>query len=139
MKKELSKDDAPAYSITELAHKIESLKGLEKQQFCKTLSEDQKKAYINYIRDRDEETVTGMFHFLELPGGSVTFNTMPYHGVVWSHTLVDKQKYTIPRGLARFLNEGCFVEVHKHIMDSNGIPIVDTSGKNYRFAFSSNY
>jgi len=129
-------------SIGELVSKIESLTGIQKQEFCKTLLDSEKKAYIKYLRDRDCEMVEGMFHCNEPRGGSVTLTTMPYADFEFSGTFCDGQTYKIPLYLAKRMNNewqgiGAWYPTHAHILDSEGKPIVHTAKKNYRFQFNS--
>lgn len=129
-------------SAGELVRKIESLSGKEKQAFTRTLSADQKKQYIGYLRERDMETVTAVFRCFEPMGGSVKFTASPYEGCEETYTFVDGHTYTVPIYLAkRFNNEfqgvGTWYPTHSHIMDARGVPIVGVGKKNYRFGMNS--
>lgn len=65
-------------------------------------------------RERDEEIVTGIFKNLENPSsnggrGSVVFSYKFYHGQPNEvYELFDGEKYALPRGVARHLNNNCF-------------------------------
>lgn len=134
---------APAImSVGELVEKIEKLSPKEKQAFCKTLSSEEKKRYINYLRDRDMETIDAVFQCYEPMGGMVKFTAKPYDGCEVTHEFYDGVTYTIPIYLAkRFNNEfqgvGTWYPTHAHIMDSSGTPIVGVGKRNKRFGMNS--
>jgi hypothetical protein len=91
----------------------------------KITSEDLKKQ-IQRMRDRDAELVTGIFKNLENPAtaggrGSVTFSFKYYPGdenVIYE--LWDGERYTLPRGVARHLNNNCFYKEHQHMKGEFG-------------------
>lgn len=129
-------------NLGELVSKIESLSGKEKQAFCKTLSSEEKKMYINYLKDRDSEGIEVIFKCFEPMGGMVKFTAMPYEGVGGTYELWDGQSYTLPICLAkRFNNEfqgiGTFYPTHAYIMDAQGKPVLGVGKKNYRFGANS--
>jgi|SRR5690242_273103 len=128
--------------ITELAKKIDSLSGKQKQEFCKTLSMSEKKAYINYLKDRDMEMVECVFRCHEPNGGSVTLTARPYEGCEYSNTFVDGHTYTIPLYLAKRMNNeyqgiGTWYPTHNFVMDAQGKPIIGVGKRNHRFNFTS--
>lgn len=129
-------------NIGELAKKIECMQGKEKQAFCKTLSEDEKKQYVKYLRDRDSEEVEVIFRCFEPMGGMVKFTAVPYENVGGTYELYDGVSYRMPICLAkRFNNEfqgiGTFYPTHAYIMDAKGSPILGVGKKNYRFGANS--
>lgn len=132
----------PNRAIGELVHQIESLTGIQKQEFCKKLSESEKKAVLAYVKARDMEEVECIFRCHEPPGGSVTLTCRPFEGCEYTNTFVDGQTYKIPLYLAKRMNsqyQGCgtWYPTHAYIMDQNGKPIVSENKKNYRFSFNS--
>lgn len=57
-------------------------------------------------RERDMELVTGVFRFVEHPGGSLHFRFHKYEGDGYPHyELKDGQIYKLPRMVARNLNK----------------------------------
>lgn len=128
--------------IGKLAHKIESLSGKEKQRFCKTLTDSQKKAYIDYCKDRDMELVTCMFKCLEPLGGNVKFTACPYEGTEETWIFEDGKTYTVPYYVVKRFNDsyqgaGVWYPTHAYVLDAAGKPIVQTAKKNYRYMLSS--
>lgn len=123
--------------------KMDALQGVEKKKFSVTLTKEEKEAYIEYLRDRDCEKVTGIFRCFEPPGGMLEMNAKAYKGEESTkYVLVDGQECTIPRYMAkRFESEyqgiGTWYPTHSHILDSFGKPTVVTGKKNRRFGFSS--
>jgi len=72
-------------------------------------------------RDRDSELVSGIFKNLEAPGNPHTFNFKAYPGDDFKQWYFeDGEKYRIPRGLARHLNNDCFVKEYKHMPNEMG-------------------
>lgn len=72
-------------------------------------------------RSRDAELVTGIFKNLETRGGSVTFNYKAYPGDDFrTYHLMDGERYSIPRGVARHLNNNCFYKEYKHLKGEFG-------------------
>jgi hypothetical protein len=77
---------------------------------------------IEALKERDSEMVTGIFKNLEQPGGSVSFNLKLYDGDDFSHeyTFFDNERYTIPRGVARHLNNNCAYKAYKYLPGESG-------------------
>jgi len=134
--------EKPSMSVGDLVARIEKMSPKEKQAFCKTLSTEEKKRYIGYLKDRDMETITAVFRCYEPLGGMVKMTVKPYEGCEATYEFYDNQTYTIPIYLAkRFNNEfqgvGTWYPTHAHIMDASGTPIVGVGKKNYRFGMNS--
>lgn len=137
-----TQEQKPRLSVGELVARIEAMSPKEKQAFCKTLSSDEKKSYINYLKDRDSEIIEVVFRCFEPMGGMVKFTAMPYEGVGGTYELFDNMTYKLPICLAkRFNNEyqgiGTFYPTHAYIMDAQGKPIVGVGKKNFRFGANS--
>lgn len=134
---------AESKNYNDLFKKIDGLSGLAKSQFTRTLSKDEKKAYIQHLKERDLEMVTGVFRSFEPVGGTLSMTGKAHENEdPVKYDFVDGQTYTIPRYLAkRFENEfqgsGTWYPTHSHIMDMNGKPITGIGKKNRRFGFSS--
>lgn len=76
---------------------------------------------IEKMRERDAELVTGIFNNKENPRGSVMFNFKIYPGEDFSdYHLLDGERYTIPRGVARHLNNSCFYKEYRHMQGEFG-------------------
>ena len=142
VKPESSFSSPSSLDITTLVSKIESMDPLQKKAFCRTLSSSEKKAYINYLRDRDAEEVEVVFRCFEPMGGMVKFTAYPYQGVGGTYELFDNVKYKIPICIAkRFNNEfqgiGTFYPTHAYIVDAQGHPVIGVGKRNYRFGANS--
>ena len=77
-------------------------------------------------RERDMKMVKGRFRCFEPQGGSVKLSYRRHKGEpIKTYTFQDSAEYTIPLGLAQHLRDNCCYYKHSHIMDQNGVPIVD--------------
>jgi hypothetical protein len=78
------------------------------------ISREELAKQIRKQRDRDEELVLGVFKNLENPAtnggrGSVLFSYKYYPGQPNEvYELMDGERYTLPRGVARHLNNNCY-------------------------------
>lgn len=81
---------------------------------------------IRRMRDRDAELVVGIFKNLENPAtaggkGSVSFGYKIYPGDEYTfYELWDGERYTLPRGVARHLNNGCFYREYQQMPNELG-------------------
>lgn len=81
---------------------------------------------IENMRARDEEMVTGVFKNLENPAsagsrGMLQFTYMAYPGQEYQdYELYDGERYTLPRGVARHLNNNCYYREYQHIKGEFG-------------------
>lgn len=93
---------------------------------------------LRYQRDKDKEMVKGIFHFYEVPGGSMSFNFKQYKGdPVARYDLVDGQVYTLPLGVAKHLNKNGNYPVHQYLKDESGNVSMKIGQKVNRFGFQS--
>lgn len=134
--------EAPKTEYRDLYHKIEALQGKEKQAFCKLLRPEEKKAYIEFCKERDSIPVTGVFRCFEPMGGMVKVTYSAYDTGPVTQEFYDGQTYTIPKYLAKrfesdFQGSGTWYPTHSHVLDATGNPIVGVGKKNRRFGFSS--
>lgn len=61
---------------------------------------------LKYLRDKMAQKVTGIFHFFEVPGGTLPFVFREFKGEeILNYTMTDGETYTIPLGVARHLNK----------------------------------
>ena len=72
------------------------------------MNKEQVERYIQRMRAYDSEMVTGIFENLEAPGQGFRFSIHLYPGDDFdTYELFDGERYRIPRGVARWLNQGC--------------------------------
>lgn len=85
------------------------------------LSREELSKQIKKMRDRDAEIVSGVFKNLENPAtnggrGSVVFSYKAYPGDENAvYELWDGERYQLPRGVARHLNNNCFYREYQHL------------------------
>jgi hypothetical protein len=66
---------------------------------------------MEYYRNRDAKMVRGIFHHLESPGGSTTFDYIKYKGdTLTTYTFKDGEVRTIPLGVAKHINSCGYAE-----------------------------
>jgi hypothetical protein len=83
------------------------------------------------MRAKDNELVTGIFRYHELPGGALEFVFRKYKGdPVDKYTLIDGQVYTIPLGVAKHLNSNCAYPQYDYIKGEPNVTQVNTFGQN---------
>jgi hypothetical protein len=132
------KEKAPeSSSYSDLFRKIEALSGEDKLKFCKTLTKDERQAYLDYLRDRDLTPVTGIFKCFEPVGGSLEMCARPWEGCDFKQVFQHGQEYTVPYAIAVQLEKNCWYPTHSHILDAQGKPVVTTGKKNFRFSFNT--
>jgi len=74
-----------------------------------------KKPSLEAQRNRMREKVTGIFHFYEVPGGSMSFSFREFKGdEVQRYDMIDGETYTVPLGVARHLNNNCHYPEHAY-------------------------
>lgn len=104
-------------------------------------------------RERDAELVSGIFKNLERPGESIRFVYKAHKGDdVAEYELQDGERYRIPRGVAKHLNNNCFYREYKMLPGEGGrdgvrsayhdgsVPTdtnLQAARKVHRFAFNS--
>jgi hypothetical protein len=93
----------------------------------KKVTRDELSKQIKKMRDRDSEMVTGIFKNIENPAtnggrGSVVFSYKYYPGDENAiYELFDGERYTLPRGVARHLNNNCFYREYQHLPGESGV------------------
>lgn len=98
----------------------------QSQENFRKMTKEQLAKEILKLRDRDKETVTGIFKNLENPArdggkGSVTFGYKAYPGDQYiMYELWDGERYSLPRGVARHLNNNCFYKEYSHLSGEFG-------------------
>lgn len=108
------------------------------QAETRKMTRDQLEKEIKKMRDRDREMVTGIFKNLENPAqngskGSVSFGYKAYPGdELEFYELWDGERYNLPRGVARHLNQNCWYKEYKHLsgeMGQQGIRGANADGR----------
>ncbi len=92
---------------------------VDKKEF-KNMSDAERATYIKKCKERDAELVTGVFQNLERRGGGIQFNFTFWGEDFKLYELFDGERYTIPRGVARHLNNGCFFKEYNHLKGEFG-------------------
>ena len=93
----------------------------------KKITEAEAQAQIRRMRDRDAELVTGIFKNLENPAsggsrGAVCFSYKAYPGDAnEQYELLDGQRYQLPRGVARHLNNNCWYNEYQQMSGELGM------------------
>lgn len=99
----------------------------------KKLTKEQIDKQIKNWKARDSELVTGIFKFLENRGGTLEFRYKMYDGDDFIHyVLTDGERYQIPRGVARHLNNNCYYKEYKHMnneLGNNGVRQANPDGR----------
>lgn len=81
---------------------------------------------VKKLRDRDSEMVEGIFKNLENPAtgasrGAVSFGYKAYPGEEYTfYELIDGERYRIPRGVARHLNNNCYYKQYQPLSGDFG-------------------
>lgn len=92
----------------------------------KKITKEELAKQIRKLQDRDSEMVMGIFKNLENPAtagsrGSVRFSYKAYPDEEPTiYELCDGERYTLPRGVARHLNNNCYYREYKHINGEKG-------------------
>lgn len=93
---------------------------------------------LEHMRQRDREPVRGIFHFYEVPHGTMKFAYKAYkNDPVEFFELEDGHIHTIPLGVARHLNKNGWYSIDAHRQDEAGNPYIGIGKKVRRFGFQS--
>lgn len=104
----------------------------------KSAVQEQPKINLKWMRDKDREMVRGIFHFHEVPGGTLKFSFRKYkEDPVEDFEMCDGQIYTIPLGVAKHLNKNVNYPVHAYEIDETGRHIMKVGQKVQRVSFQS--
>lgn len=101
-------------------------------------TEAPKKPNYKYMRDKDREPVKGIFRFLEVPGGTLSFSFKAYkEDPVENYSLKDGEIYTLPLGVARHITNNMWYPIHAYATDEHGKNTVKVGQKVHRAMFQS--
>jgi trehalose-6-phosphate synthase len=94
--------------------------------------------------------VKGVFQNFENPGAELRLQVRKYKGHFFDQVLKDGEECDVPLYIARHLNGidvtaehingklgTCSYEVHSHLMDANGVPILNRANRKKRYGFQS--
>lgn len=86
---------------------------------------------IEAARERDHDTLTGIFRYLDYPGGTLRFHYKKYkYDPLERYELQDGRKYSLPRMLVRHINTGISYTEYKHLSQYSSGTTPVFSGKN---------
>lgn len=117
-----SKSAPSKRSIPELTEYIQGLRGKERQDFCRTLTQDEKKAYIKCLKDKEKTKVKGIYRCLVPLGGSVKFSCRFHDGDIETYEMKDGEEYEVPLSVANHLRNNCWFPEHAFTVDAAGKP-----------------
>lgn len=110
----------------------------EKRRKRRAHAEMMEKKNINLeeMRQEDNRKVKGVFKCFQPVGGSVSFYFKKYRGDnITRYDLEDGKTYELPLMVANHLNENCYEEDHKFLLDQWGNPIRGKGKRRHRFTF----
>ena len=97
-----------------------------------------KKPSIEIQQKKDAEMVRGVFKFYEVPGGQMSFSYRKYKSEpIKRYDMIDGQIYTIPRGVAKHLNNDCWYPEYDHIKGEDARSTYAVKKKVHRCGFQS--
>ena len=89
-------------------------------------------------RDNDSKLVTGVFKNLEVAGGDLTFTLRLYKEDSYkTYTFLDGEKYTVPIGVAKHINNMTKQKQHAYLVDQNGQKMQGIGSFRQRYQFLS--
>lgn len=116
----MSKEIKSALASKQEAPKLDGAQLTEIEKRKKMTFEERQRDLRNKAA-RDAEEVVGVFKNLETPGGSVEFGLKLYPDDNFDHWwFVDNERYRIPRGVARHLNNNCYYIEYKFMDGQKG-------------------
>ena len=119
----------------------------------KKITREELKRQIEKMREADSQMVTGIFENKENEGGTITFSYKKYpQDKIETYTMTDGKRYTIPKGVAKHLNNQCYykeylpmtVEGSEEVLQSGHSPdargrskVMQMSRKIHRYGFKN--
>lgn len=114
------------------------IRKIENKVFVPQKSKEAAKRELEKERLRDRQMVRGIFKFYEVAGATLKFPFKKYkEDPLETYTLTDGQIYTIPRGVARHLNNNGWYPVHRYELEEGGKASQRIGQKVRRFGFQS--
>lgn len=96
------------------------------------------KVKLDNQRKSDRQMVKGIFKNYECPGGVLQFSFKKYkEDPVENYTFYDNKIYTIPRAVAKHLENNCWYPEYEYIKGEDTQNIYGIKKKVKRFGFSS--
>lgn len=96
------------------------------------------KEELDKMREEDNKMVKGIFRCFDPMGGCMIFSFKKYaHDPVRKYEMNDGHMYTVPRMVAKHLNQNCKYPVHDHMVDENGRQIPHIGKWQKRCSFES--
>ncbi len=95
----------------------------------KKTKEELKKAeeIIEKAEAEDNQMVSGIFKNLEAPGGDLRFSYKKYkNDPDRTYHFEDGKKYTVPKGVAKHINNMTNVKQRSYVLDASGTPTLHT-------------
>ena len=104
----------------------------------KKIIPEKKSFNLKYERDKDAQLVSGIPKNYESPGSAIKFSYRKYKGEpIVTYDLQDGVAVKIPLGVAKHLNANYGYPEHTHILDDQGIPVVQVKKMVKRYGFQS--
>lgn len=95
-----------------------------------------KKKDISLEREEGKKLYRGIFHFNEVPGGTLTFPLRLYSGPVKNWILKDDTEYKLPKEVIKHINtDSGRYTVHEYVTGENGKPTMKIGRRVARYAF----
>ena len=85
--------------------------------------------------EKDHKMIKGIFHFKEVPGGTLCFSYSKYKETPLRYALVDGETYELPYMVAKHLAKDVFTEVFQNQVDKDGRQIAVATSKIHRTGF----
>lgn len=93
---------------------------------------------IEYMKDKGNEKVRGVFKYYEQPGQTATFPFKFFPGEpVTVYELTDEHEYEVPLILAQYINNNCKYPLHKYLENAKSTDDVVVDRMVQRMGFVS--
>lgn len=97
-----------------------------------------KQVNYEYLKDKGNEKVKGIFQYYERPGDTLEFFFRFFKGQpIEKYSLTDKVEYSIPAILAEYLTTSGQYPIHKHTINEEGKPSQEVGKMVKRYDFIS--
>lgn len=103
---------------------MEYKSGLRNEQYVKTnkkkMTKEEVKKYFAAQKEKDSELIPGIFQNMENPRGTLVCSIKLYDDPPVEYDLTDGERYSLPRGVVRHLNNNCWYPEYKHVNGQQG-------------------